>query len=369
MAFQYPPAGNKPSYNFDELTDITITDPQDGDIIRYDDATSQWVNVVPSATLENLSNVNNGAASNGQYLRYNGTAGEWEAVDFPSIALNDLSDVGGTPSNGDVLTYNTGSWAPSAPKDALNELNDVIISSVKLDQVLGYTGSAEWKNIDPRTFAPAIYPIGTNRYSFPLSTHTKFSTTYASTALAIKFGQEVTINKWAFAYTNNGTTASGNTGVEVRGFIYEAGNTGRPHTLIKDLGSFTVLSSDAVGGSADGVIEVNLGSSVNLSGNTQYFVGMAIYPVDADNHTESAGPSFVLDTQQAYNVFWNNGINPLNFGNGSSGFVPVGCYFVGAIQPWAGFDLINDALPDNIQNMIGIRDYGFRIGLNVSALL
>jgi len=279
--------------------------------------------------------------------------------------LGDLNDVDlSTLVNNDVLQYDGTKWVNT--QLPLDELSDVTLTSNKISQSLLYNGTA-WVNGDSRNESPAQYPIGTGRFYFPYGIRVN-NNNYPEqgTFASIKFGNTVTISKWAFAYNGNGTTAAGNTGVEVRGYIYAPGSTGRPHTLVKDLGSTTVVASDAVGGATDAVVQITLGSTVDLTANTQYFVGMLVYPVDQPNHTYNASPQILFDSQEIGNPYWEGGINPVLFSNGSFSFRRGG-YYNGSVN-LSTFDLINDSLPNNIENQVGTANSGARIGLNVSAI-
>lgn len=340
MGFVYPPAGNKPDYTFEELTDVDFgSTPSNGQLIRYNGTTQQWENV--SGNISSLANVNAPNPSNGQYLRWDSATNKWINANLQSVALDDLSDV--------------------------------TITSVGRDQVLTYSGSA-WVNQDPRTFAPSIYPASTtNRYYFPqahpyVDNIGSIDYQYINALLAIKFGQTATVNKWAFAYNNNSTIAAGNTGLRIRGVIYQAGSSGRPHTLIKDLGGTTIVASDDTGGQTDDVVEITLGSTVNLTAGVLYYVGFITQPVNAGGHTNSAGPDLLVDTQANYQPWLNNGIATTAFANNSFGF-RNGAYFInGMAQSQQTGNILTDSLPDNIENATGGFPYSGRVGLSVSAV-
>ena len=303
MAFSYPPNGNKPDYVLDELDDIAILNPLNGQLIKYDGVEEQWEN----------------------------------------------------------STYN------------LDDVADVTITSVGRDQSLVYNGSA-WVNQDSRGFAPAIYPTSTSStYYFPQShpydgSIGSNSYQYINGLQAIKFGQTATINKWAIAYNNNSTIAAGNTGLRVRGAIYLAGSTGRPHTLVKDLGGTTIVASDDTGGQTDDVVEITLGSSVNLTAGLLYYVGFVAQPVNIAGHTNAAGPDLLVDTQANYQPWLNFGIPAAAFTNNSFSF-RNGAYFLSgmATSQFSG-NVLTDALPNNVENNVGVTPFSGRVGLSVSAL-
>lgn len=274
--------------------------------------------------------------------------------------------------NGDFLLYNGTEWinTPHSESKSLDQLSDVDVSnSPIIDRVLGWDGT-QWADNDPRTWAPAIKPIGTNRYYFPRawydnSTHNGQE---FSSMVAIKFAQNVTVDKWCFAYDNNGTIAGGNTGIKVRGYIYDTGtSTGRPHNLIKDLGYQLVKASNDTGGLTSEVRQVTLGSTVQLDAGKIYWIGMSTYPVDNATHNFSASPQFITHNQQNLGFFWNNGTNPAAFSASGTYAMWLGAYF-NAGATWSSFDFVNGNLPNNIQNTVGVVRNAVRIGLSLSAI-
>jgi hypothetical protein len=274
------------------------------------------------------------------------------------------------PQTDDFLLYDGTQWVntPFTESKTLDKLQDVdVANNGTIDQVLGWDGT-KWTDNDPRTFSPAISGTGTNRYYFPRAFNAN-SGTFPETAglVAIKFAKTVTVNKWCFAYEANGTIAAGNTGVKVRGFIYEAGNTGRPNALHKDLGYELVKASDDTGGLSSEVRQVTLGSTVQLNAGTVYYVGCATYPVTRGSHTDSASPAFLLHHQQNLGAFWNNGTNPAAFSATGVYAMWLGAYYNGGTT-WSSFDFASGTLPNNIQNQVGVVRDAIRIGLSVSAI-
>lgn len=102
-----------------EIADVSASAPTDGQVLRWDDANSEWVPADASAgvsTLVSLTDVSSTAATEGQVLSYNDTTNSWEPSDTNVInALNDVGDVSASAiGDGQVLTYNTSSskWEP-----------------------------------------------------------------------------------------------------------------------------------------------------------------------------------------------------------------------------------------------------------------
>jgi hypothetical protein len=276
------------------------------------------------------------------------------------------------PQADDMLRYDGTQWynTPFFESKSIDKLSDVDTSNSPIrDRVLGWDGT-NWSDNDPRTWAPAIAPIGTNRYYFPRAWY-GFETHNGgeySAMVAIKFAQNVTVDKWCFGYDNNGTIAAGNTGIKVRGYIYDSGtSTGRPHTLIKDLGYQLVKASDDTGGYSSEVRQVTLGSTVQLDAGKIYWVGLSTYPVNAGTHNYSASPQFITHNQQNLGFFWNNGTNPAAFAATGTFAMWLGAYYNSAAS-WSTFDFASGTLPNNIQNQVGVVRNAVRIGLSLSAI-
>lgn len=144
-------AGNAPVVTgsvLNDLHDVTITSLDDGQYIRYDQATGQWVNVTVAP----------------------GAGG--------ATSLLELTDVAGDGSNGQVLTTDgAGNFSfqsvSGSGVSALNDLSDVVISSPSPGQVLKYNGST-WVNDTDLT--------GTGGSGGTLSSRTNPSTTLSSLA-------------------------------------------------------------------------------------------------------------------------------------------------------------------------------------------
>lgn len=75
---------------FDSLDDVTIVSPSDGQLLRYDNESGEWLNA--DVNLDDLANVDAPAPSDGDALVYNDATGEWEAGSVAQT-LGDLTDV------------------------------------------------------------------------------------------------------------------------------------------------------------------------------------------------------------------------------------------------------------------------------------
>jgi hypothetical protein len=65
----------------DNLADVAVTTPSDGQVLTYDSATSQWVNETPSAgsagALDALTDVTIASPQGGQVIKYNSGTSQW----------------------------------------------------------------------------------------------------------------------------------------------------------------------------------------------------------------------------------------------------------------------------------------------------
>jgi len=89
---QYTPSGTdvQRDVNLNKLKDVTVTNVQNNQILKYDSTAAQWVNTSTGAvtTLNSLSNVTITAVSDGQSLQYNSTTGKWENADIVAASVD-----------------------------------------------------------------------------------------------------------------------------------------------------------------------------------------------------------------------------------------------------------------------------------------
>lgn len=68
------------SVALEDLTDVDIASPQDGEVLRYDESLGVWINDTPgggSVALDDLSDVTISTPTDGQVLTYDSGAGTW----------------------------------------------------------------------------------------------------------------------------------------------------------------------------------------------------------------------------------------------------------------------------------------------------
>ena len=144
------------------LTDANISNPLNGNLIRYDLATSKWVNFalastditnalgytpysatnpnnyISSASVSTLTDVTLSSVTNGQFLKYDSTSSKWKNYSLTSTDITNL--LGYTPYN----ASNPSGYISSA---SLASLTDTSISSPADGQHLVYDGTdGKWKN-------------------------------------------------------------------------------------------------------------------------------------------------------------------------------------------------------------------------------
>lgn len=160
--------------DLDDLTDVEITTPSAGQVLKYSTSLGKWVNSAESAGTSDLSDLGDVAVStpsDGQFLKFNASSNKWVNAAAPSIpsSIDDLSDVAiATPSDGQVLKYDATSnrWINSTGGGTgatdLSGLNDVAITTPSASQVLKYNGtSGKWENSSDTSSVVIPNPPGT----------------------------------------------------------------------------------------------------------------------------------------------------------------------------------------------------------------
>ena len=145
------------SFSLDSLTDVAITSPSDGQLLKYDTTSGVWINATvasgiaslyddPSPQLSAFLDVNNQYIStsitNGNvFLAGDGTGTVVIQGDFWPL---------GHGTSGQVLTTDgtgTLSWTSAGGVSTLDGLSDVTITSPSNGQILSYdTGTSSWIN-------------------------------------------------------------------------------------------------------------------------------------------------------------------------------------------------------------------------------
>jgi hypothetical protein len=126
------------SSGIDDLNDVTITSPENGQALIYDTSIQEWINqalVEPVLTLEGLSDTNIEDPLDGQALVYDSASGQW-INETPASNLSDLSDVTiSTATTDQLLRWNGTAWVNDTAKT--NSIADSAVTASKLATTAG----------------------------------------------------------------------------------------------------------------------------------------------------------------------------------------------------------------------------------------
>ena len=78
------------SINLDKLSDVTVTNVADNQVLKYDASQSQWVNVATGAitSLDQLSDVVITNVQNNQSLQWNAATSKWINQDITANSID-----------------------------------------------------------------------------------------------------------------------------------------------------------------------------------------------------------------------------------------------------------------------------------------
>ena len=146
--------------NIEDLQNVNITSPSDGQVLTYDNTSGKWVNDTPTASssISTLTDVNLTSLSDGQILKYDATNQEW-------VNADESGGGGGTSSGLVELARYTGAGAGYAAGDTIT-LSDNI------------------NNYDVLMFA-SNYEAKTTGFENALVTVNDFKTKYSTTFYAV----------------------------------------------------------------------------------------------------------------------------------------------------------------------------------------
>jgi len=207
------------NYDLEDLDNITITSVSDGQVLTWDSGTSKWVNETPTTgatNLDGLSDVTISTPSNGQVLKYNGSA--W---------VNG-TDSGATPGGSDThVQYNDGGVLGGKSTFSFNETTDTLsIPKVNSSDglytlsasTLGFGSARIYDSGDEMGFiADAIDNLGIDTRAFRFNTASAAPEFYdGSTYRAVYHAGNLTA-----ANTPYDNATSGLTSTDVQGAIDE----------------------------------------------------------------------------------------------------------------------------------------------------
>ena len=76
--------------DLDRLSDVTVTNVQNNQVLKYSSSQQQWVNTTTGSvtSLEDLSDVTVTAVANGQVIAWNSTTSLWENQDVTATLVD-----------------------------------------------------------------------------------------------------------------------------------------------------------------------------------------------------------------------------------------------------------------------------------------
>ena len=125
--------------NIDQLLDVTITAPQDGEGLLYNSSLGIWENRSIPQNLLDLDDVSiSSPAQSGDILMYNSSSGVWENIEGVISSLLDVSSI--TPTDLQALRYNalSGLWQPFNTLYKIEKDSATVTDSLT---TLNFTGS------------------------------------------------------------------------------------------------------------------------------------------------------------------------------------------------------------------------------------
>jgi hypothetical protein len=126
------------SSGIDDLNDVTITSPENGQALIYDTSIEEWINqtlVEPVLTLEGLSDTTIEDPLDGQTLVYDSSLDSW-VNETPASNLDDLSDVTvSTATTDQLLRWSGTAWVNDTAKT--NSIADSAVTASKLATTAG----------------------------------------------------------------------------------------------------------------------------------------------------------------------------------------------------------------------------------------
>lgn len=121
------------------LTDVSVTNLQDGQTLIWDSVAEKWVNGANSATVASLANIGDVAVStptDGQVLEWDNTAGKWKNKSLGAAAIsNSYNDLDDKPTIPTVPVKEVKVNGTALTPDADGAVNVQAISSISVNGV------------------------------------------------------------------------------------------------------------------------------------------------------------------------------------------------------------------------------------------
>ena len=148
------------------LTDVTLTTPSDGQVLKYDSANSIWVNGNESAgssSISTLTDVDLTSLTDGQILKYDNANSKWinanEVTPGDTVSVSQIVSTGTKIATITVNSVGTDLYAPNGGGGAssLSGLSDVTLTTPTDGQMLSYdSANSVWVNSNVPKELPTV---------------------------------------------------------------------------------------------------------------------------------------------------------------------------------------------------------------------
>ena len=148
------PQGSSTVADLEDLDNVEITSPTNGQVLKYDSSSDTWINGTGGSSvgdLDDLGDVTLTTPTDGQVLKYDGTNQIWVNANESTgstVVWNQIQSTGTKIATVSVDGTSTDVYAPtSGGATSLAGLSDVTVSSVSNGQVLKYDSTNQvWVN-------------------------------------------------------------------------------------------------------------------------------------------------------------------------------------------------------------------------------
>ena len=155
------------SLELDDITDVELTTPTDGQVLVYDADNDEWVNgdiptpPTPSLDVEDLGDVTTTSLADGQVLKYDAQNSRWvnanESVG-DTVSVNQVQTTGTKIATITVNNNDTDIYAPTGGgASSLSGLSDVDLTTPTDGQMLSYdNATSKWVNSNVPKELPTV---------------------------------------------------------------------------------------------------------------------------------------------------------------------------------------------------------------------
>lgn len=281
--------------DLDGLSDVFVSGPADGEVIRYDGVTdNRWENQAASASaIDDLSDVVITAAGSGEVLSYDGA--DWINSSTGTGTLDGMTDTDFTaPADRDQLRFDGADWLNEpdhvGPTFLLFPIYDETERSITSSTIINADNQM-------KAFCWVFkYPITVDRIIWGTDTVTDVDCDFGSVSVWEQDGTTKLLDSGPVAYSLNDQTVS----VDVTDTRIEAGTYYVVYTATATSASCTVLSEGPAGGTNDGYedfftnMETNGGCSKTGTAANPSVAGQVPATLGAITHNQNVSRPVIL---------------------------------------------------------------------------